>query len=597
MLPYMTIEEQVKEWVNKNLNKNFKFRDHQFECIVDIIQTVLDKDESNQIIEAPTGSGKSIIIMISAGVLSDYYDRKSYILCSDLSLWDQYYRFIIENRLNFGYLKGQTGNYQCSLNKNTVRCGECRIAGQYWSYLMSKNNNTFPCAKDCVYVKDRKRACLKKVTLMTYQCYLYTLMHQEYTDSDNFELSPSPREIIFCDECHHMPDVVMLQFSPQINHSDIELAYKVYDELEHLGTVKFNKTATEFNNKLLDIYNKLTNLELSNEDNLNLVKDYYAEYNILWDAVKYQQEEYKRLYKKLKVKQKKSISKTYRDFEAVIIYGDQFRDLIEYLPDSNYLVKELVDNTLNFYNLKQDFLVYKCLLSKSKHRIMTSATVGDAKVFANNIGVDYLENKTCNFTRIPSTFDFSKSPITVYGSYKMNWQNKKEVFPLIQDLTYNICNNHVNDRGLIQTSSYADAISIYNNAPRGIKRRLLIYKNSKEKDVILRLHKQNQDSIVIGPTLNEGLDLPEELCRFIIITKIPYPQLNSEFVKRKMELFKDWYQSATSVKLIQSIGRGVRNNKDWCKTYILDGCFFDLLRKTKSQYPQELLDRIVVKMN
>ena len=463
---------------------------------------------------------------------------------------------------------------------------------------MSKNNDIFPCSKTCTYVNDRKRACLKNVTLMTYQCYLYTLMHQDYSeDSNSFGLNPSPREVIFCDECHHMPDVVMLQFSPQINFTDIEFAYKVYSELEKVGDVTLNKTSSEFNNNLLHIYNQLTNNNLTNEENLELVKKFHQEYNILWNAVKQQQECYKKLYSNLKVKEKKSVSKIYKDFENVIIYGDQFRDLIDYLPDSSYLVKEFNEGTLNFYNLKQDFLVYKCLLSKSKHRIMTSATVGDVRTFAENIGVEYLKDKTCNFTRIPSNFDFSKSPVYIYNSYKLNWQNKEKLFPAVRDLTYDICRRFSNQKGIIQTSSYVDALNIYNNAPKEIKRRMLMYKNSKEKDVILKLHKEYNESIIIGPTLNEGLDLPDDLCRFIVITKIPYPQLNSEFVRKKMNLFKNWYQSVTSVKLIQSIGRGVRNKKDWCETYILDACFFDLLNKTKSQYPKELLDRILIKTN
>ena len=83
------IKNNIMQWVKKNLSVNFVFRTHQLETIINIVSNILNSDETNQIIEAPTGSGKSVIILVSAGVLSEYYHRRSYILCSDLSLWKQ----------------------------------------------------------------------------------------------------------------------------------------------------------------------------------------------------------------------------------------------------------------------------------------------------------------------------------------------------------------------------------------------------------------------------------------------------------------------------------------------------------------------------
>lgn len=533
--------------------------------------------------------------MVSAGVLSTYYQRKSYILCSDLSLWDQYLKCIKENKLDFGYLKGQTNNYHCSVNNNPVRCAECRINGKSWAYLMKNTNKDFPCARKCSYVKERKRACLKSVTLMTYQCYLYTLMHQEKVDSDNdFIFSPTPREIIFCDECHHLPDVVMTQFSPHISETDLELAEKVYSFIESKNDNINSKESVKFKKELRKIYNDLKNKNLSNDENLNLISEFYFKYQELWDLVKEQEDYYKDNYKQFKLKDQKEVSKIYKLFENVILYGDQFRDLLAYLDSSDFLVKEINGNILNFYNLKQDFLVYKCVLSKAHHRVMLSATVGDEEVFYNNIGINYFENKSYTFKRIPSTFNFEKSPVLIYPDYKLSWKNKETLFPKIKKLVYDICNKFENEKGLIQTTSYADALEIYNTAPDKIKERLLIYNNSSEKGDILKKHIQKENSILLGPTLNEGLDFPDDLCRFVIITKVPYPQLNNEFTKKKMIMFKGWYDSATSLKIIQTIGRGVRHENDYCQTFILDGCFLDLLKRTKKQYSEELQKRFII---
>lgn len=102
----------------------------------------------------------------------------------------------------------------------------------------------------------------------------------------------------------------------------------------------------------------------------------------------------------------------------------------------------------------------------------------------------------------------------------------------------------------------------------------------------------SSNTILVGPTLNTGVDLPGDECRFIIILKVPYPSLGDKLVKEKIKLFPLWYNSSTSNEIIQGIGRGVRYDGDWCVTYILDACFWNLYLGTKEQYPEELQKRI-----
>ena len=75
---------------------------------------------------------------------------------------------------------------------------------------------------------------------------------------------------------------------------------------------------------------------------------------------------------------------------------------------------------------------------------------------------------------------------------------------------------------------------------------------------------------------------------------MPYPSMADKLVKEKIKLFPLWYNSKTSNAVIQGIGRGVRNNTDYCETYILDACFYKLYVSTKDQYPIELQKRILM---
>lgn len=153
------IEKQVEDFVFENISETFEFRDYQKEAIIDIIFKCLnDEDNPCQVIEAPTGSGKSLMNIISAGVLAKYYERASYILCSDLYLWKQYDDFIRKypkiHKL-IATLKGQTGNYKCTVNGEDMRNAECRMANINWGNLFEKSSADslgFSCAKTCRYV-------------------------------------------------------------------------------------------------------------------------------------------------------------------------------------------------------------------------------------------------------------------------------------------------------------------------------------------------------------------------------------------------------------------------------------------------------------
>jgi Rad3-related DNA helicase len=110
----------------------------------------------------------------------------------------------------------------------------------------------------------------------------------------------------------------------------------------------------------------------------------------------------------------------------------------------------------------------------------------------------------------------------------------------------------------------------------------MLYNGTSEKKQMLdeflrRSSIENDNSILVGPTLIEGLNFPDDICRFQICIKVPYACLGSEYVKKKMECVPGWYEYDVLNKLCQGIGRGVRHECDWCKTYILDGCVTKLV--------------------
>ena len=86
-----------------------------------------------------------------------------------------------------------------------------------------------------------------------------------------------------------------------------------------------------------------------------------------------------------------------------------------------------------------------------------------------------------------------------------------------------------------------------------------------------------------------GIDLKDDLSRFQIILKIPFPHLGSSKIKKRLETNSDWYNWKTLIDVLQSYGRSIRNQEDWAETYILDSCFDQVLDKRVPEYFKQAL--------
>jgi Rad3-related DNA helicase len=102
------------------------------------------------------------------------------------------------------------------------------------------------------------------------------------------------------------------------------------------------------------------------------------------------------------------------------------------------------------------------------------------------------------------------------------------------------------------------------------------------------------DKILVGPSLIEGLSFDDDLCRFQIIMKVPYPSLADKFVKAKKDINPAWYSNTTAISILQGVGRGIRNENDWCVTFIFDGCYSYLMRNAGNMFNNDFMKRIQV---
>ena len=79
--------------------------------------------------------------------------------------------------------------------------------------------------------------------------------------------------------------------------------------------------------------------------------------------------------------------------------------------------------------------------------------------------------------------------------------------------------------------------------------------------------------------MNEGVDLPGDKCRFQIIYKMPYPSISDKQIKARKSVEKKWYDYQTAISLVQTYGRGMRSEDDYCVTYFIDSRLNSFIRR------------------
>lgn len=621
------VEYNIEKWASENLGDDFKFRENQLEIIAKTIRNCIDENEGKQVqlIQAPTGSGKSIILIVSACVLAEYYDKKSYLLCSDLSLWKQYDDFIDSHdklKYKIGRIKG-AANYICTRNNNDVNKGDCKVARVSWKTLCNANKaaqSGYECARYCPYIKARKLAMNAPVTIMTYQLFFRTTAGHPL-DAVMETSCWKMRNVLFCDECHNIPNLLQNAWCPSIKDSNIDKLLRIYDYALSQNNSLF---ADEWQSELTDMATDIGITHTQVKDNLTKLFDNIYECiddEKLYDYIKAYHSAismFNGLVEKISKKisdalnDKCYISNTeyeiYEDCEWVAKHDSlvaNYLDMVKSEEDKKYMVVTPNESIIEVFNskkgkmikkkvctidlqyAKEDYLSNRYILTGPNNVVMTSATIGDMNSFKENLGiVDSIEDN------LPSLFDFTNSPIYVLSRWKMSRNFKDQSFPLVQKATYELCNRYCKKKGIIQTWTYDIAKRIYDEAPDELRQRMLLYNDSKEKRDLIEYHNSTDvPTILIGPTLNEGIDLPGDACRFILMLKVPYPFMGSKLVKKKAEIYDGWYNNETLRTIIQSIGRGIRYNGDWCQTYILDGCFASLYYSMKKSFPLEMQRR------
>ncbi|PCJ96666.1 MAG: hypothetical protein COA52_01315 [Hyphomicrobiales bacterium] len=537
----------------------YTLSDRQQKAADEIIKYFED-GEKHVILDAPTGTGKSIIALyITHRILESTSNKiiptkdkknknKISLITKTINLQKQY----MAEKIKIDNLYGKS-NYECNVT------GDFSVKYNDQTCFMKKNNS---CRYNCKYQIARS-AWMKSNLRLTNFAFMVEACGMICN------LPGSNRSnVMIIDECHLLPEELLerslISFEPSMAKYSRKIKEEIDDHMSFINEMIDNNS----NNDIYSPNNSDRNLLLKEKDYFENLREYFM------DAAK--KVANGRKMSTLPDKDKKTIKSLIEATGEAGELGDQ----CEMLAESRINSKFVLENN----KLKAIFpgdIAQFGIFRKSDHFLHMTATLCGLEQYKKDLDLDDVKLVTL-------TSDF---PIENRQIYFCNQQKTDSVTPKLTKNIDAIIGEHIGERGIIHTVSYTRAYDLVKQSKHA--RRMIIPKNRIDIESYINNPPKN-DSILVSPSLSTGYDFKNELARFQLILKMPYKPVQSKWMKAILKYNKEFYFNGTLKETIQMCGRGVRNKEDHCDTYILDSRFNGMIWYQKKQIPEWFLDAVQI---
>jgi len=552
-LPNREISEEAKGFISK-LNVPKKFRplwENQGESIY-LIDKYLKKVD-NVILDMPTGTGKSLIAILSVNM-----QKSNYYLCTFVNaLIDQYLR----DFKNLACIRGRA-NYNC-MNELSVKANEskCVLDRKYKCVVKAEG--------ECLYSNALSKA-EESDEVLTTPAYLYRMIGKRL----------DKRALLLIDEAHKLDDFYQSLIGLRIvrkKWDNYGLGGQLFDVMKE--TKRRSSNMEEEVSKWIKIIEKM-------KDNVKDIKN----------SLKYSLDKFKDGSDVEKRMRKQIIGA--KNF----IYG--IDNMLEYHAGGGILVATHALGKNPFIEFKP-INIYdygKKLLDKvASKRIFMSATMPvPPQAFVNSLGLE--EDNSVFIQVVEHTFPLKNRLVRLRYAGDMTYKHIDRTLPKMIRVIDEIMGERKDKRGLILPYTHKIRNYILDNVNGGNRSRLI--SNDNYKVALDTFIDSKRSNVVLISTVNEGLDLYGKLAEFLIMCKMPYPNISDEYVKARMRTvlcqtcnkiyipkndsdkkrcFKcfnkvkdvgyQWYVSQTGVAVVQMSARTTRGPDEFTELFFIDSAF------------------------
>ncbi len=482
------------------------------------------------VVEAPTGAGKSGIAVTLAREA-----KSAYVLTGQKILQDQYQRDFPDMAM----VKGRA-NYPCLVVDTHAGAAPC-LAGR-----------KFTECEDCTYLIAKDEAMHANIATLNYAYFLAETNHQ-----GGF----GKRELLVLDEAHNAEEMLMRFVEVNISPSALARAGIALELPSHLKDQERFDFAIDL---IPELSRGLTKLDRQIADMTDVPPDLAVQRN---------------------------------DLDTLISRLRMLRDS----DTENTWVSEQADsgwgtgvNWWRFRPVRVAEFAEQFLFKNASRILMLSATILDAETFLRALGV---EPKDASFIRVASSFPPENRPIKSLAVARLNRDTLNQELPKLTETIASLMRQH-SEKGVIHAHSYRILEHLVTHLPPSQQDRLIFHSNASSREDALERHLNhktgnNGGSVLLTPSMTEGIDLAEDLARWQIIIKVPYPYLGDPQVAARRALDPEWYEWRTALRMVQAYGRIVRSPTDKGTTYVLDSVFNSWVKRQYQRLPSWFLEAIV----
>ena len=227
-------------------------------------------------------------------------------------------------------------------------------------------------------------------------------------------------------------------------------------------------------------------------------------------------------------------------------------------------------------------LADKFFWKHSDRFLLMSASFLPIHLVARTLG---LSLDSIGYTNMPSNFPRERRPIYINPACNLTAATMEQELPKLCKEIRRIINEHPNDKGIIHGVSYKLSRAIVEGVGDS---RLFVHGSSDRQDALDRFIDSDDPLVLVSPSMERGVSLDGDKARFVIVAKAPYLSLGDKVVKTRIYSSKWgnlWYIATMLLTVLQMAGRGMRSADDYCETYILDKQFDKALSEHPTMLP------------
>jgi len=546
-------------------------RPHQRD-VLDQIESALDSGKKFIILEAPVGFGKSAV----AAALCRHL-RSAYVLTSTKQLQEQYsadFGFTtVMGKSNFTCLVPTSSGRlvacskgRCEADWSLSDCPHYLSFDQYEDHLRGLCDKESKCEKVlrtagkgklCTYYKQKWDSFRQKVTVGNYAFFFSELRYTE---------DVRKRRLLVCDEAHDLERQLVGSASFTLRPSSVR-QYQVaggpefavpYEEGMDNSAVDWLKALGAARETLQGFFDAHDG-DLAMQDRLISCRAMLESLEGFVDSLKDNQENW-------------------------VVSGVKKTTTISSYGGGSALVDEAVFQPLDVAGFTSQ------LFGTAETVLLMSATVFSEELLCRTLGIPL---EKAQFVRVAeSSFPVENRRIYAMDIAQLSRATMDASLEGIAKAVDEIMDRHPDERGIVHTTSYNQANYIIAHVSERNRARLLSTEGSNARSELLHAHAVTGASVLISPSLYQGVDLKDDLARFQVIVKVPYPDLSDRRTKVKMQREKGWYDLQTALRLVQTYGRGVRSETDSCVTFVLDSKFLHFVSEHRRLFPAYFLDAL-----